>query len=437
MGNQRPQVSTLDQDALDWLESIFDRVDLPQDARVRLAQPHRVLQVAIPLRRDDGSLSTFVGWRVQYEDSLGPGKGGVRFHPRASLAEVSTLAFWMSIKCALHRLPFGGAKGGVCVDPKNLSRRELEHLARGYVRGVADIIGPDRDIPAPDVNTNATILGWMADEYAHIVRHSAHASFTGKPVVMGGLAARESATGAGALVVLKRWLERQGRSIDGATVAVQGFGNAGYHFARLAREAGFRIVALSDSKGAIRCERGLDPVAIHEKKHRDQWLQEAVYTDQSVRESCGERDIERIDNAELLAMDVDVLVLAAIEDQITDDNVDDVRAGVVLEIANGPVTGAADTALSGRGVHVIPDVVANAGGVIVSYAEWVQGRSGELWTPERVETLLHDCLAGTADRCFERAGREDVRLRAAAYLLAVERLARAIAHRGASENHSD
>lgn len=409
------------------LQDVYDRLNVSEDARRRLAQPKLTLRVNVPVRMDDGSLQVFSGWRVQYDDTRGPTKGGIRFHPLVSEAEVAALSFWMTIKCAVVDLPFGGAKGGVCVDPKTLSRLELERLSRGYVRAVHDVVGPDRDIPAPDVNTNETIMGWMADEYAQTERRQVPGVITGKPLGLGGSEGRVAATGRGALQVLNIWAKRAGKSPEDLTVAVQGFGNAGYHFARLAHETGYRVVALSDSKGAIHAKDGLDPVPIWRHKHETRELKGMVYCDASV---CDETDVDQLTNDELLELDVDVLVLAALENAITTENVDKVKASTILEIANGPVSASADPILQNRGVVALPDVLVNAGGVIVSYLEWVQNRAGDYWPKATVEKRLTERLDREANLCFDRAEEKKLPLRTAAYMQGIARIADAMDYRG-------
>ena len=403
------------------LDDILDRLDISDDARKVLVRAQRRLEVSVPVRRDDGTLSVYAGWRVQYNDVLGPTKGGIRFHPGVNLEEVTELARWMTIKCALLNLPFGGAKGGVQVDPKELSPKELERLSRSFIREITDIIGSDRDIPAPDVNTGPRVMGWMVDEYANITRRQVPSVVTGKPLPLGGSEGRVEATGQGALHVLNAWAEREDMKPGDTRIAVQGFGNAGGHFARLAHQAGYRIVAVSDSSGALFDKDGFDPEPIFKTK-------------QDGTELASQKDAgpELIDSDALLSLDVDVLALAALQDAVTTENVDDVQADVILEIANGPVSPDADATLSDRKVNVLPDVLVNSGGVTVSYFEWIQGRTGDYWDKETVGTRLEDRILAAAKSTFERADDDDVTVRQAAYMLAVEHIAAAIESRGDS-----
>ncbi len=415
------------------LTEVLQRLDVPDDIHARLAQPKLALEVNIPVRMDDGRLQVFKGYRVQFDDTRGPTNGGIRFHPQVTLEEVTALSFWMTIKCAVAGLPLGGANGGVAVDPKTLSRLELERLSRGYIRAIADVIGPMRDIPAPDVYTNATIMGWMADEYNQIRREQVPGVITGKPVHLGGSLGRDAATGQGALYVLQQWAQRKGLAPGRTRIAVQGFGNAGFHFARLAHEAGFRVVALSDSGGAIYAEGGLDPALIMRHKRNRRELKAMLYCDASV---CEEAEHEEISNAQLLELDVEVLALAALEDQITADNAERVRAAQVLEIANGPVDSAGDAVLAQRGIPVLPDVLVNAGGVTVSYFEWVQNRTGLYWEEAEINARLKTIMEREANGIFGLAD-EGMGLRGAAYLQGVERIVGAIRERGTCEYFAD
>lgn len=413
-----PEVgAALFEDARSRLEDVFKALDIHADAQARLMQPSLSLQVSIPVRMDDGRLKAFPAWRVHYDTSLGPAKGGVRFHPDVNQHEVTTLSFWMAVKCAVVGLPYGGGKGGVQVDAKALSSLERERLARGYIRAIADIMGPDRDIPAPDVNTDATVMGWMIDEYEHIVRAKMPAAITGKPLPLGGSPGRVAATGRGALKVLDLWAERAERTPEETTVAVQGFGNAAYHFATLASERGYRIVAVSDSSGACYHAEGLDIDAVKKAKSKS-----GKVTDSQAGKA--------ISGDALLALEVDVLALAALENQIHSDNVDDVKAGAILEIANGPLTSDADQVLAKRDVPVLPDVLANTGGVIVSYFEWLQNRAGEKWREAQVNERLDALLSEEAGKVLALAEKSNITYRQAAYRQGIERIAAAIMARG-------
>lgn len=417
-------------DAQKRLTDVLKYVDLTDDVREKLKHPKLSLCVSIPVRMDDGSLKVFKGYRVQFDDTRGPTKGGIRYHPDVTLDEVTSLSFWMTIKCAVMDLPFGGAKGGVAVNPKELSRLELERLSRSYIRGIADIIGPKRDIPAPDVYTNATIMGWMADEYSQIKRQQLPGVITGKPIHLNGSLGRVAATGRGALHVLQEWVQRKKLQPKNMTLAVQGFGNAGYHFARLASEEGFNIVAVSDSKGAIFSEQGLEPEKVMEHKQEHKDLKTMMYCDGSV---CDLQRYKKISSDEMLKLDVDVLVLAALENQIHKENAESINAKLILEIANGPVTSEADSILEQKGIFVLPDVIVNAGGVTVSHLEWVQNRSGLYWEEEAVNLRLKEKMSKEANAIFDIAEKKKIRLRTAAYLQGVKRIAGAISEQGTRE----
>ncbi|GAB4345293.1 MAG: glutamate dehydrogenase [Desulfobulbaceae bacterium] len=417
-------------DAQTRLTEVLAHIDLTDDVREKLRHPKLTVAVSIPIRMDDGSLKVFTGYRVHFDDTRGPTKGGIRYHPDVTLDEMISLSFWMTIKCAVMDLPFGGGKGGIIVNPKELSRLELERLSRGYIREIADFIGPKRDIPAPDVYTNSTIMGWMADEYSRIKREQLPGVITGKPVYLNGSKGRVAATGRGALHVLQRWALRNGFEPGKTTIAVQGFGNAGYHFARLAHGAGFKIVAIADSRGTIFSETGLDPDAVmaHKQQHRD--VRSMVYCDGSV---CDIQRYRKITVEELLELDVDILALAALENQVREDNADRVQARLILEVANGPVTSAADAILAEKGITVLPDVLVNAGGVTASYFEWVQNRGGLYWEEEEVNRRLEQKMNREADTIFDLAAEKGVSLRTAAYLIGVQRIAGAITEQGTRE----
>ncbi len=410
------------------LDEAFEHADVSADTVERLRLPKSSLKVSIPVRMDDGSLRNFPGYRVRYDDTRGPTKGGVRFSPQVNADEVQSLAFWMTFKCAALGLPFGGAKGGVTVDPKELSQLELERLARGYVDAVADHMGPDLDIPAPDVATNELVMGWMTDEYSTITRSISPAAITGKPLSMGGSAGRSTATGDGAAFVIERLLPKLRESIDlpgedgETTVAVQGFGNAGTAIAARMAEAGLRVVAVSDSTAAVYDEDGIDVDAARELKRREGSL------------DATSLDADEIGADELLALDVDLLVPSALEGAIDEDNAGDVRAKAVFEVANGPVTPEADRALADAGVVVAPDILVNAGGVTVSYYEWVQNRSGLYWEPEQVRERLQARMERETDRIWELSDELGVTLRVGAYVHALRRLGEAVDDRGSAEH---
>lgn len=420
-------------DAQKHLTKILTQLDVADDIQERLCHPKRTVLVSIPVRMDDGSLRVFQGYRVQFDDTRGPTKGGIRFHPDVDLDEVTSLSFWMTIKCAVVGLPYGGAKGGVSVNPKELTRLELEKLSRGYIRAIADVIGPNRDIPAPDVYTNATIMGWMADEYYQIVREHKPGIITGKPIHLGGSLGRESATGRGALFTLNHWCKHKSIQPMNIRIAVQGFGNAGYHFARQAYQAGYIIVAISDSKGAIYSQEGLNPDLVMEHKRKNRELKGMLYCNGSVCETAPHAVIT---NEELLELPVDVLALAALENQITNANVEKINAKTIIEIANGPIDFTADTQLTQRGVPILPDVLVNSGGVIVSYFEWVQNQTGLYWTEEDVDEKLKQRIEAETSLIFSLADEKQISVRNAAYLQGVKRIAGAINDQGTEKYFS-
>lgn len=415
--------------ALKQLERTLSFVDLEDDTKELLEHPKGAHIVSIPVRMDDGALKVFRAYRVQYDDSRGPTKGGIRYHPNVNLDEVQSLAFWMTVKCAVVNIPYGGAKGGIRVNPKELSLLELERLSRGYVNAIAEVIGPDRDIPAPDVYTNQTIMGWMSDQYDIINRRHLPAVITGKPLGLGGSLGRGDATGRGGFYCIQALKQAIGLDKKEPTVAIQGFGNAGFHFARLAHQAGFKIVAVSDSKGGIYKKEGLDPISINQFKQENKKL-EAVYCEGSVCESV---ESQRITNEELLELDVDLLVPAALENQITADNVDKIKAPAVLELANGPTSFDADQALFDKGKIVIPDVLANAGGVTVSYFEWVQNRAGYYWSESKVHERLQEIMSKATLEVNSIREAKKCTMRTAAYVSAVQRIGDAIETKGTYE----
>jgi glutamate dehydrogenase (NADP+) len=414
------------------LERALKYVRISEDASERLKFPKASLQVSIPVRMDDGSLQVFKGYRVRYDDTRGPTKGGIRFHPNVTLDEVQSLAFWMTFKCAAVNLPFGGSKGGITLNPKALSKFELERLSRGYIDAIADFIGPDVDIPAPDVYTNPMIMGWMMDQYSIIRRKLCPAVITGKPLGIGGSQGREAATGTGAFYVLAAMMRKFDRAPQDTTVAVQGFGNAGSVIARLLFDAGYRVVAVSDSQGGVYCPQGLDIPSLQQFKAATRSVK-AVYCEGTVCSLV--EDHTPVSNADLLTLDVDILIPAALENQITDHNASSVQAQFIFEVANGPVSSAGDRILEEKGTYVFPDILVNAGGVIVSYFEWVQNRSGLYWSDDEVKQRLQTKLVDEAEKIWHLSQDLAVPLRTAAYIHALERLEIAHSARGTRDDY--
>jgi glutamate dehydrogenase (NADP+) len=405
------------------LEAAAAVARVSDDTLEHLRLPDSVLKVSIPVRMDDGSLKTFPGYRVRYDSTLGPTKGGIRFHPRVNVDEVQSLAFWMTFKCATLDLPFGGGKGGVTVDTKALSLAELERLSRGYIDQIADFIGPDVDVPAPDMYTNAMVMGWMLDRYSTIVRAFTPAVITGKPIPLGGSHGRDTATADGAFHVLSTLRPHLGLSADAPSVAIQGFGNAGAQLATLLAADGYRVVAVSDSKRAIHSADGLDVQAVRKAKKEDGEL------------PAGSG--EEIDPEALLELDVDILVPAALENVITEENADRIEATVVLEVANGPTALQADEVLASRGVTVIPDILANAGGVTVSYFEWAQNKQGMRWSVDDVRMRLRDRMVQESGAIWGLAQDRGVTMRTAAYAQGLERISAAVDATGTAEAFRD
>jgi glutamate dehydrogenase (NADP+) len=413
-------------DASSRLEAALKYVSISEDASERLKYPKASLSVSIPMRMDNGTLRVFQGYRVRYDDTRGPGKGGVRYHPNVSMDEVQSLAFWMTFKCALLGLPFGGAKGGIALNPKELSKPELERLSRGYIEAIADFIGPDVDILAPDVYTNDIIMGWMMDQYSIIQRKICPGVVTGKPLTMGGSQGRDAATGTGAFYIIDAMLAKFDRQSEKITVAVQGFGKAGLAVAEWLAMAGYKIVAVSDSQGGIYSEKGLDIPSIRQYKRNHQSIK-AVYCKDSL---CNIVEHQIISNAELLALDVDVLIPAALENQITEENANKVRAKYIFEVANGPINSEADKILEEKGIYVFPDILVNAGGVTVSYFEWVQNRSGLYWSLEEVNQRLKEKMVTEAEKVWSLAQEFSVSMRTAAYIHALNRISEAMDAKG-------
>ena len=407
------------------LKKAIDVLNYPDKDAVfaRLSVPERILEVAVPVKMDDGSLKVFKGFRSQHNSARGPYKGGVRFHPQVTKDEVIALSMWMTFKCALADIPYGGGKGGVIVDPHKLSPRELEQLSRNYFRAIAPLVGEDVDIPAPDVYTNPQTMAWFFDEYSKYAGYNAWGVVTAKPLELFGSLGRIYSTGYGTAVAAREAAKVAGFDVKGATVAVQGYGNAGYYAAKFLHEWGAKIIAVSDTKGTIINRNGLDPDKVNEWKHNKSAKRSVIdYPD-------AEERIEG-DSTAPLFLDVDILIPAALENQITGANADKIKAKVISEAANGPTTVEADEILNKKGVIIAPDFQANAGGVIVSYFEWVQNRQGIAWTEEEVKSRLEHKIVNSFHAMYEAKQKYNVDWRTAAYIVAIDRVVQAMRYRG-------
>lgn len=381
----------------------------------RLSKPMRELHVSIPVRMDDGTLKTFEGYRVQYDDSRGPFKGGIRFHPQTNIDEVKALAFWMTFKCATVGIPYGGGKGGVTVDPKKLSERELEALSRGWARAMSNFIGPKTDIPAPDVYTTPQIMGWMMDEYSQAVGVYSPGVLTGKPLSVGGSEGRGTATAQGGMYVTEELLKKM--KIKKPRVVIQGFGNAGSIYAHLAAANGWKVTAVSDSKGGIVNEKGLNVAEVEKYKMKTGSV-------------IGFPGSKSISNEKILMHECDILVPAALEGVITKVNAGRVKAKMIVELANGPTTPEADEKLFKRGIVLVPDILANAGGVTVSYFEWVQNNMGYYWKEAEVFAKLRPIMADAFNAVYKTAQQHKTDMRTGAYIVATKRIAESMVARG-------
>ena len=387
-----------------------------------LKQPTRVLEVSYPIRMDDGSIKIFTGYRSQHNDALGPAKGGLRFSPTLTLDETKALSMWMSFKGAIVGLPYGGGKGGIACDPQELSLREREEVTRGYIRAIAPIIGPQKDIPAPDVATNPQVMGWVMDEYSKLQGYNSFGVVTGKPIILGGSQGRNQATAMGCCLVIRAAARKLGLKFTGARVAVQGFGNAGCNLTTILHDMGAKIVAVSDLKGGIYKEEGLDPYSI-------------VKVDGTLKQQSENGPVDypgatAISNAELLSLDCDILIPAAVENQITGDNADKVKAKILAEAANGPTTPEGNEILKTMDVFVLPDVLASAGGVTVSYFEWVQNLQSFYWTKEEVHQRLGQMMIAAFENVYNLSQEFGVDMRSAAYMVGIKQLADAMEARG-------
>lgn len=375
--------------------------------------PERELKVSIPVRMDDGTTHVFQGYRIQHSTSRGPAKGGIRFHPDVNADEVRALAAWMTFKCAVVNIPYGGGKGGVVCDPSKLSENEIRAITRRYTAAIAPLIGPEQDIPAPDVGTNPAVMGWIMDTYSMLKGHCIHGVVTGKPLELGGALGRNEATGRGVMFTTLNILKKLGIPSDGVTVAVQGAGNVGSVSAKLLHEAGLKVVAISDVSGGIYNPDGLDIPAILSYLAADR---------RNLLKDFNEDGTAHISNVELLELPVTVLVPAALENQINADNAEKIQAKLIVEAANGPTTSEADEILAKRGIEVVPDILANAGGVVVSYFEWVQNIQSVSWTEDEVNKKLKDIMDAAFESVWDLTQEKHTTLRMGAYLIALKRV---------------
>ncbi|MFC3038950.1 Glu/Leu/Phe/Val dehydrogenase [Virgibacillus xinjiangensis] len=398
------------------VRTALEKLGYPDEVYELLKEPVRMMTVRIPVRMDDGSIKIFTGYRAQHNDAVGPTKGGVRFHPNVTETEVKALSIWMSLKAGIVDLPYGGGKGGIVCDPREMSFRELEGVSRGYVRAISQIVGPTKDIPAPDVFTNSQIMAWMMDEYSRIDEFNNPGFITGKPIVLGGSHGRESATAKGVTICINEAAKKKGLDMKGARVVVQGFGNAGSFLSKFLHDAGAKVVGISDAYGALHDPDGLDIDYLLDR-----------------RDSFGtvtKLFNNTISNQDLLELDCDILVPAAVENQITKENADKIKASIVVEAANGPTTMEATKILSDRGILLVPDVLASAGGVTVSYFEWVQNNQGYYWTEEEISEKLNEIMVKSFNSIYNTAQTRRVDMRLAAYMVGVRKMAEASRFRG-------
>jgi glutamate dehydrogenase/leucine dehydrogenase len=408
---------SLFQNTLDQINEAVKLGNISPEAQNYLSNPERILTVSIPVRMDNGSLKIFEGYRVQHSTLRGPAKGGIRYHQDTDLDEVKALATWMSIKCSVVAIPLGGGKGGITCNPKEMSPQELEKLTRGFVQGIRPIIGPQKDVPAPDVNTNPQIMSWFVDEYSRLTGVNCPGVITGKPLEIGGSEGRGAATAQGGVYVLLKYLENNNESPQGKRVAIQGFGNAGQHMARLLEEQGLRIIAVSDSKGGIFNEKGLNAAEVIKIKEEKGAVQEA-------------NNAKSLTNQEILELDTDILVLAALENQVHQDNAQKIQAKLIVELANGPTTPEADQILKSRNIEILPDILANAGGVTVSYFEMVQNGQNYYWSQEEVQQKLRPIMENALQEILKTQEQYGGTLRNAAFITALKRLEKTLALRG-------
>ena len=398
------------------IKEALDKLGYNDDMYQLIKEPMRSLKVRIPVKMDDGSVKVFTGFRAQHNDAVGPTKGGVRFHPGVSEDEVTALSMWMTLKAGIVNLPYGGGKGGIICDPREMSMDEVERLSRGYVRAISQIVGPTKDIPAPDVFTNSQIMAWMMDEYSAIDQFNSPGFITGKPLVLGGSEGRDRATALGVVVCLEEALKKRDMKIDDIRIVIQGFGNAGSFLSKFLFDRGAKIVGISDAHGALHDPDGLDIDYLLER--RDSFGMVTNLFD------------DVLSNSELFELDCDVIIPAAIENQITEANADKIKAKILCEAANGPTTTEATRILTDRGVLIVPDVLASAGGVTVSYFEWVQNNQGYYWTEEEVNKKMEEKLVSAFNEIYELHENRQIDMRLAAYIVGLKRTAEASRYRG-------
>ena len=414
--NNNPKVNDVLLSTQTVIHKALEKLGYPEEVYELLKEPLRLLTVKIPVKMDDGSTKIFTGYRAQHNDSVGPTKGGIRFHPNVTEREVKALSIWMSLKCGIVDLPYGGGKGGIVCDPRTMSFGELERLSRGYVRAISQIVGPTKDIPAPDVFTNSQIMAWMMDEYSRMDEFNSPGFITGKPLVLGGSHGRETATAKGVTICIREAAKKRGIELKGARVVVQGFGNAGSFLAKFMHDAGAKVVGISDAYGGLYDPDGLDIDYLLDRR-------DSFGTVTNLFNNT-------ITNKELLELDCDILVPAAIENQITEENAHKIKARIVVEAANGPTTIEGTQILTDRGILLVPDVLASSGGVTVSYFEWVQNNQGYYWTEQEVEEKLESILVKAFESIYSLSQSRKVDMRLAAYMVGVRKMAEASRFRG-------
>ncbi|WJY27809.1 MULTISPECIES: Glu/Leu/Phe/Val family dehydrogenase [Sporosarcina] len=398
------------------IKEALDKLGYDEGMYDLLKEPMRMTEVRIPVKMDDGKVKVFTGYRGQHNDAVGPTKGGVRFHPDVTLDEVRALSMWMTLKAGIVDLPYGGGKGGVVCDPREMSMGELERLSRGYVRALSQVMGPTKDIPAPDVFTNAQIMAWMMDEYSRIDEFNSPGFITGKPIVLGGSQGRDRATAEGVTIIINEAAKRRGIDMKGARIVIQGFGNAGSFLSKFLHDAGAKVIGISDAYGALHDPDGLDIDYLLDRR-------DSFGTVTTLFENT-------LTNEELLELDCDILVPAAIENQITEHNAHNIKANIVVEAANGPTTSEATKILTDRGILLVPDVLASAGGVTVSYFEWVQNNMGYYWSEEDVRERMTEKMVTAFDNVYTQATTRGIDMRLAAYMIGIRKTAEASRFRG-------